>query len=119
MTTAKEIQQGQILFQGGQKIDALYLIVKGTVSVVYPGGCYILHNGDVVGLCAAGCDVAYAEYRAEEELTVISYPFEPGKVKEMVDKNGDAVRFFVSSLFRQLKEVFENYKASASACMGM
>lgn len=119
MTTAKEIQQGQILFQGGQKIDALYLIVKGTVSVVYPGGCYILHNGDVVGLCAAGCDVAYAEYRAEEELTVISYPFEPGKVKEMVDKNGDAVRFFVSSLFRQLKEVFENYKALKSQCISL
>lgn len=119
MTTAKEIQQGQILFESGQKIDALYLIVKGTVSVVYPGGCYMLHNGDVVGLCAAGCDVAYGEYRAEENLTVISYPFEPGKVKEMVDGNSDAIRFFVSSLFRQLKEVFGNYRLLKNQCSAL
>ncbi len=114
--TTREIQQGQVIFQSGQKINVLYLIVKGTASVVYPGGCYILHSGDVIGLCSAGCKVAYAEYRAEEKLTVIGYSFEPERIKEMIDGNSDAIRFFISSLFRQLKEIFGNYRRLKTEC---
>ena len=49
--TTKEFLQGQRILESGQKIDTLYLIMRGVVSAAYPEGSYSLHSGDVVGLC--------------------------------------------------------------------
>lgn len=106
----KEIQQGEVIYSAGQKINVMYMIMRGTVSVTYPGGKYFLRSGDVIGLCEAGYTEAYMEYRAQEKLSVLAYPFGSTQLKELFNASNDAVKYFLSSFFRQFNEILGQYK---------
>lgn len=108
--TTKEIPQGQVIFEGGQKLDALYLIARGTVSVSHPGGRHVLHSGDVIGLCELDCDETYMEYTVEEKVSAIVYPYKNGTLSQLFEMNSDTMRYFRSSAFRQLNAVMGQYK---------
>ena len=97
----KEILQGEAIFESGQKIDALYLIIKGSVSVSHPGGRHVLHSGDVAGVGEIDCDEAYMEYRAEEKTATIAYPFHKEKFYQIFEESRDSVRYFQSSSDRK------------------
>lgn len=101
----KEIKGGTILLSEGQLIGERCLITKGTVKVSCTGIKYLLRGGDVVGLCEANRETADMEYQAQENLTVIPFPGNKEQIKQMMVKNGETVRYFVSSLFRQLSEI--------------
>lgn len=117
--TTKEISQGQVLFESGQKLDALYLIVKGSVSVFHAGGKHMLRSGDVIGICELDCKEAYMEYRAEEKTTVIVYPFIKGTLAQLFEINSDTMRYFQSSAFRQLNAVMSRYKLLKAECVSL
>lgn len=117
--TTKEISQGQILFENGQKLDALYLIMKGAVSVSHPGGKHMLRSGDVIGLCEIDCDEAYMEYKAEEKTSMIVYPFVNGTLSQLFEINSDTMRYFRSSAFRQLNAVMGQYKLLKVECVSL
>lgn len=102
----KELEAGTIIYEGSQKPEELYLIVKGTVKVTYHGGSYFLRAGDVIGLCEMNYDTMYLQYQAEGNVSLLPYPNISGNLKELLEKNQDASRYFVSSLFRQLNEIF-------------
>ncbi len=106
----KEILQGEAMFERGQKIDALYLIIKGAVSVTHPGGRLTLHSGDVAGVGEIDCDEAYMEYRAEEKTATIAYPFQKEKFSQIFEESRDSVRYFQSSSLRQFSAVMGQYK---------
>lgn len=106
----KEILQGEAIFESGQKIDALYLIIKGSVSVSHPGGRHVLHSGDVAGVGEIDCDEAYMEYRAEEKTATIAYPFHKEKFYQIFEESRDSVRYFQSSSLRQFSAVMGQYK---------
>lgn len=106
----KEFPEGQTIFKSGQKMDALYLIMRGAASAAYPEGSFSLHNGDVAGLCEMDTGEAYMDYRAESKLSVIAYPLGEGGLPELLDGHSDAVRYFISSMFRQLNAVMGQYK---------
>jgi len=106
----KEIQQGEVIYTAGQKINAMHMIMRGTVSVTYPGGRYLLRSGDVIGLCESGYTEAYMEYCAQEKLSVLSYPFGSMQLKELFEASNDAVKYFLSSFFRQFNEILGQYK---------
>lgn len=108
--TTKEIPQGQVIFEGGQKLDALYLIARGTVSVSHPAGRHVLHSGDVIGLCELDCDETYMEYTVEEKVSAIVYPYKNGMLSQLFEMNSDTMRYFRSSAFRQLNAVMGQYK---------
>lgn len=106
----KEILQGEAIFERGQKIDALYLIIKGTVSVSHPGGRLTLHSGDVAGVGEIDCNEAYMEYRAEEKTATIAYPFQKERLSQIFEGSRDSVRYFQSSSLRQFSAVMGQYK---------
>lgn len=112
----KEIPQGQIIMESGQNIETLYLIVKGTVRASYSGGKYILNSGDVVGLCGLDQRKAILEYRAEEAVSVIEYPYDGVKLADSLLNNFEGVKYFVISHFRQIYELFRLYKRLQSEC---
>lgn len=112
----KEIPQGQIIMESGQKIETLYLIVKGTVRAAYSGGKYILNSGDVVGLCGLDQGTAILEYSAEEAVSVIEYPYDGVKLADSLLNNFEGVKYFVISHFRQIYELFRLYKRLQSEC---
>ncbi len=106
----KEVTQGQIIVESGQKIDALYLVTKGTVSASYKGGKYLLNSGDVIGLCEYRRGEAIMEYKAEEAASIIAYPLDGIKLPESVINNAEALKYFIISHFRQIYEMFRQYK---------
>lgn len=112
----KEVLQGQTIVASGQKLDTLYLITKGTVSALYPGGKYLLNSGDVIGLCEYKCGETIMEYRAEETASVIAYPLEGMKLPEIVTGNAEALKYFIISHFRQIYEMFRQYKRLGTEC---
>ena len=112
----REVPQGQTIVASGQKMDVLYMITKGTVSAVYPGGRYLLTSGDVIGLCEFKCGEAIMEYRAEDAVSVIAYPMEGVKLPEAVTGNAEALKYFIISHFRQIYEMFRQYKRLWTEC---
>lgn len=112
----KEVPQGQVIIEKGQKIDVMYLIVKGTVSAVYPGGRYLLNSGDVIGLCEMSRGEAVMEYKAQEGVSVIRYPLEEGRLPESLYSNAEGLKYFIISHFRQIYEMFRQYKRFQAEC---
>lgn len=113
---AKEILKGQAIYENGQKNDKLYMIMRGVASVTYPGGRYLLHAGDVLGLCEVNSAEISLNYQAEETLSVIQYPYQKGGLAEVFEASNDAVRYFLSSFFRQFAEVYGQHKLLAIEC---
>ena len=105
--TTKEFLQGQRILESGQKIDTLYLIMRGVVSAAYPEGSYSLHSGDVVGLCEIDTNEAYMDYKAESKLSVIAYPLKDGRLLDLFDSHNDAVKYFISSFIEFCPYIFE------------
>ena len=60
--TMKEVEQGKIIYTPGQKMEHLYLVMKGFVEVKFAGGSYVLHAGDIIGLCEMAGDEIFLEY---------------------------------------------------------
>ena len=112
----REVPQGQTIVASGQKMDVLYMVTKGTVSVAYPGGKYLLNSGDVIGLCEFKCGESIMEYKAEDAVSVIAYPLEGAKLPETVSGNAEALKYFIISHFRQIYEVFRQYKRLWTEC---
>ncbi|MCM1125834.1 MAG: hypothetical protein NC429_05125 [Lachnospiraceae bacterium] len=106
----REIPQGKVIYSVGQKLDSFYLIRKGTVTVTYQGGRYLLQSGDVIGLCEIGSGVSGMEYRAGAGVEVLVYPYGAAQMKHLFESSRDAVRFFTSSFFRQLNEILGRYR---------
>ena len=46
----REILKGTVIYESGQKLNGLMMIMRGTAVVIFEGGSYELHNGDVIGL---------------------------------------------------------------------
>ena len=112
----REVPQGQTIVASGQKMDVLYMVTKGTVSVAYPGGKYLLNSGDVIGLCEFKCGESIMEYKAEDAVSVIAYPLEGAKLPETVSGNAEALKYFIISHFKQIYEVFRQYKRLWTEC---
>lgn len=115
----KEFLQGESLLERGQKIDALYLIIKGTVSASHPGGRLTLHSGDVVGAGEVNCDEAYMEYRALEKVTTIAFPFQKERLPQVFEGGRDSVRYFQSSSLRQFSIAMGQYKLLKVECVSL
>ncbi|MCR4989627.1 MAG: hypothetical protein K6A38_02025 [Lachnospiraceae bacterium] len=106
----KEFAKDAVIFEAGQALDRLYLIVRGSVRVTFPGGSYLLKNGDIVGLADINFKETFLKYEAADKTTVVEYAYEPGKVSELLTGNKDAVKYFLASLFHQLDELSSHYK---------
>ena len=44
------LDKGRYLFEAGQPVNELFIILKGSVSLTFPGGAFILSRGEVPGI---------------------------------------------------------------------
>lgn len=112
----REFEAGKIIYESGQELDELHLIVKGEVKAVYRGGEMLLRAGDIVGLCEACSDTVYMTYTAVSKTSVISYDEEVKQLPKLFDMKADAVKYFMSSLFRQLNGIMGRCKVLKVQC---
>ncbi len=106
----KEIAPGTVIYESGQVYDKLLLIVRGSVRASFPSGNFLLKNGDIVCLADINSYRTSLKYETVEKTTVMEYPYECGKISELINAHKDAVKYFLTSLFHQLDELSGHYK---------
>lgn len=100
------LEKGKRIYSNGQPMTALHLITKGKVLVDYPGGCYQIGEGDVIGICEICSEVHFLGYTAQEDITIMTYPLNNIEALEELLKTYAAMsKLFLLSLFRQVNTV--------------
>lgn len=112
----KEFPAGTILVQSEQTITSLHMIAKGTVRATYPGGEFYLHKGDVIGVCELFFDSYFITYQAEEATSIASYPFSAAQLSGILHSNADMASRIVTSMFRQLQDILDQYELALFDC---
>lgn len=112
----KEFPMGTPLIQSEQAITAIHVIAKGTVRASYPGGEFYLQKGDVIGVCELFYDSYFISYKAAEDTTLASYACTDGHLSELLKTKSDLSNLIVSSLFRQIQEILDQYELMKFDC---
>lgn len=116
----QSVSEGEILFQSGQPIDSLLLIVSGTVRLLFPGGELLLEKGDVIGLLEIDYDTHCFQYEAASETTCISYPYSKASALEaLFASNEDFANLCALSMSRQVCALLDYYEMEKYACSNL
>ncbi len=112
----KEYPAGTLLIQSGQPLTALHVITKGSVRASYPGGEFYLSKGDVIGVCGINYDSYVITYQAVEDTALASYPCAGERLATILGAKPDLTNIIVSSLFRQISDVIDQYEMMRFDC---
>lgn len=108
-----QFPQNQTILGKGQSLSHLYLILKGTVKVSFPGGSYTLGKGDVIGGCEIASDVHLFEYLALEDTITAAFVYSGfDSLEELFQTNKDLAGLFNLSIFKQINFLFSAYTAA-------
>ncbi len=111
------LEKGKKIYSCGQPMAALHIITKGRVQASYPGGTYMLIEGDVIGICEICSEVHFVDYVALTDITVMSYPLNNVEALEKVLRSHAAMaRLILLSLFRQLNNVMGRIMPAEATC---
>ena len=112
----KEFPAGTQLIQSEQNLTALHVIAKGSVCASYPGGTFYLKKGDVIGVCEIFFGSYFITYETEEPTGIASYPCTAAQLSLLMSKSVDLANMIVSSLFRQFREIYDQYELMRFDC---
>lgn len=112
----KEFPAGTQLIQSEQNLTALHVIAKGSVCASYPGGTYYLKKGDVIGVCEIFFGSHFITYETEEPTGIASYPCTASQLSSLMQKSIDLANMIVASLFRQFREIYDQYELMRFDC---
>ncbi len=112
----KEFPMGTLMFQSEQPITALHVIAKGTVRASFPGGEFYLNKGDVIGVCELFYDSYFITYQAAEDVALAPYSCTDGHLSDLLHAKSDLSNLIVTSLFRQLQEIVDQYELMRFDC---
>lgn len=111
------LEKGKKIYSCGQPMTALHIITKGKVRATYPGGAYILTEGDVIGICEICSEVHFVEYATLSDVTVMTYPLNNIDALEKVLRSHAAMtKLILLSLFRQLNNVMGQIVLTGTSC---
>ena len=114
---AQEVAKGKIICTEGQPLDAIHIIVAGSVKAHFSGGDIILKKGDIVGLCDVGSDSHFFTYTTLETSSFVSFPIK-GKatVAAIAKANPEVGKMMLSSIINQVSLIFASYKTATATC---
>lgn len=107
-----QYQKNQIIVNEGQSLSHLYLILRGSVQVSFPGGCYTLAKGDVIGICEIASDVHLFQYTAMEDTIVTDCSYSGfDTLEDLFQSNHDLAGLFSLSVFKQINFLLKKYNS--------
>lgn len=112
----KEFPAGTQLIQSEQNLTALHVVAKGSVCASYPGGTFYLKKGDVIGVCEIFFGSHFITYETEEPTGIASYPCTAAQLSTLMQKSVDLANMIVSSMFRQFREIYDQYELMRFDC---
>lgn len=111
------LEKGKVIYASGQPVTALHIITKGKVQATYPGGIYMLAEGDVIGICEICSEVHFVDYIALEDVTIMTYPLNNIDALEKILRSHAAMaKLILLSLFRQLNKVLGQIIPAEADC---
>lgn len=117
---AKEIAKGKIICQEGASLDAVHIIVAGSVRARFAGGDIVLKKGDIVGLLDIAYDSHSFTYSTLENSAFVSFPIKDANtIAAIVKQNPEVARMMYSSMINQVSMVFAKYSIARDACTNL
>jgi len=108
-----DLPEKTVIYQAGQPMTALHLIVSGHVNVTFPGGSYTLSKGDVIGLTEINSEVHFLNYTTVDNINMLTYPYtNSDTLLALLQKHPDVARLFLVSSFKQMNRLFNLCDAS-------
>ncbi len=97
------IEKDQILFESGTPVNEIFVILKGSVSVSFPGGAFTLAKGEVPGILELLDNEHLMTCKTLEDTTVVAYPIcDIAALEAFFRKNPDYSILFARSASRQI-----------------
>lgn len=116
----QSVPAGQIIYQSGQPLNNLLLIVSGEVKLLFPGGELLLEKGDVIGLLEIDYDTHCFTYEAAADTSLISYPYSNDKpIGNLFASSEDLTNLFAISMFKQVCALLDHYEMVKYACSNL
>lgn len=114
---AQEILKDKIIAAEGNPLDAIHIIVNGSVTARFAGGDIILRKGDVVGLCDIAFDSHSFTYITAEDSSFVSFPIKSKtSVSEIVKSNPEVAKMMLNSSLNQVAMIYSTYIKSREKC---
>lgn len=117
---AISIAKGQFLFQIGEPVTELYLILKGSFTVTFPCGTYTLSKGEVAGICEADSDLHGTSCQASEDASVLVCPVNGlSSLEALFRESADYGVLFTRSVFRQADCLLKQLELAQRTCSSL
>lgn len=117
---AMNISKGQCLFQAEDPVRQLFLILKGSFEVSFPGGHYTIGKGDVAGICEADSELHATTCTALEDSSIVPYPCNGlSALETLFAGNSDYAVLFTRSAFRQGDAILHAHELSQLSCSNL
>lgn len=114
---AKEVAKDKIIASEGQALDAVHIIVSGSVNAHFAGGDIVLKKGDIVGLCDVAFDSHFFTYTTLETSSFVSFPFKGAStLANIVKVNPEVAKMMFTSISNQAMLIFATYMKSKEKC---
>ncbi len=111
------INKNHTLFEAGQPVSQLYLILKGSISITYPGGTYQLGKGDVCGILEINQEIYNTTCIAMEDSTLLPCSVSDIETLATLFKaSPDYIMIFLKSAFHQINIILQQLDMTQLGC---
>lgn len=102
------ISKNQFLYKADEPLTKLFLILKGSFSISFPGGTYILEKGEVCGICELGMNLHTTTCKALEDSSLLECSISDIESLHAVLKaNPDYSMIFLKSAFHHINNLLQ------------
>jgi len=110
-------EKGYILHHMEDPMDCIDIIRSGKVKVSYPGGSYLLGEGDVIGITEICSEIHFLAYEVLEPVKVTTIPLSSMEaMEEIASQNPEDARLCLISSFKQISTVLYQSSINSISC---
>ena len=114
------IKKGTVLFQAGQPVQELYVVLKGKVMVSFPGGEYSLSTGEVPGIYGLYTGLHDMSCMALEDCSLLEIPVSDlTSLETFFKENQDYSTLLLRSAFRQINTLLQLNELAQLTCSNL
>ncbi|HKM35583.1 MAG TPA: cyclic nucleotide-binding domain-containing protein [Lachnospiraceae bacterium] len=111
------ISKNQTLYEAEHPVSQLYLILKGSFSVSFPGGAYIIGKGEVCGICDLCMDIHSTSCKAlEDSSLLVCSVSDIDSLNALFKTSPDYSMIFLRSAFRQINNLIQQLEVVQFYC---
>lgn len=111
------ITKNQILYKAEQPVSQLYLILKGSFSLSFLGGSYVIGKGEVCGICDLCSDLHNTTCMALEDSSVLVCSVtDIVSLGTLFKESPDYCMIFTRSAFHQINNLLQQMEVAQFNC---